>query len=51
MVSAGFQQHPNEWWHFSYGDQMWCYLEDLINQEDESIFYPDAPKFACYGRV
>lgn len=51
MDSAGFQQHPNEWWHFSYGDQMWCYLENLINQEDESVFYPDAPKFAYYGRV
>ena len=20
---AGFVQHPNEWWHFSYGDQLW----------------------------
>lgn len=26
MSSAGFQQHPNEWWHFSYGDQLWAWL-------------------------
>lgn len=26
MSSAGFQQHPNEWWHFSYGDQFWAWL-------------------------
>tara|TARA_B100000700_G_scaffold326256_1_gene437248 strand:- start:1563 stop:2318 length:756 start_codon:yes stop_codon:yes gene_type:complete len=25
MISAGFAQHPNEWWHFSYGDQLWCW--------------------------
>ncbi|MBT9313478.1 M15 family metallopeptidase [Leptothoe kymatousa] len=27
MKSAGFQQHPNEWWHFSLGDQLWAWLE------------------------
>ncbi len=25
MVNAGFAQHPNEWWHFSYGDQLWAW--------------------------
>jgi len=29
MKKAGFVQHPNEWWHFSYGDQLWSWL---INQ-------------------
>jgi zinc D-Ala-D-Ala dipeptidase len=24
MTEAGFSSHPNEWWHFSYGDQMWA---------------------------
>lgn len=24
MVGVGFCQHPNEWWHFSIGDQMWA---------------------------
>jgi D-alanyl-D-alanine dipeptidase len=26
MEYAGFVQHPNEWWHFSYGDQLWSWL-------------------------
>ena len=25
MASAGFAQHPNEWWHYSYGDQLWAW--------------------------
>lgn len=24
MLDAGFASNPNEWWHFSYGDQMWA---------------------------
>ncbi len=24
MVEAGFAANPNEWWHFSFGDQMWA---------------------------
>ncbi len=27
MGAAGFRQHPNEWWHFSLGDQMWAWLK------------------------
>ncbi|RZM78892.1 M15 family metallopeptidase [Leptolyngbya iicbica] len=27
MKAAGFEQHPNEWWHFSLGDQMWGWLK------------------------
>ncbi|MGF1493130.1 MAG: M15 family metallopeptidase [Microcoleaceae cyanobacterium] len=41
MTSAGFQQHPNEWWHFSYGDQMWAWLN---RQRDDAIM------MARYGR-
>jgi zinc D-Ala-D-Ala dipeptidase len=26
MVAVGFQRHPKEWWHFSWGDQMWVWL-------------------------
>jgi D-alanyl-D-alanine dipeptidase len=26
MLQSGFQRHPNEWWHFSFGDQMWAWL-------------------------
>lgn len=28
MQAAGFRQHPNEWWHFSLGDQLWAWLGD-----------------------
>jgi zinc D-Ala-D-Ala dipeptidase len=26
MVEAGFAGHPEEWWHFSWGDQLWAAL-------------------------
>jgi len=26
MAQAGFARHPQEWWHFSYGDQLWAWL-------------------------
>lgn len=25
MHAEGFVQHPAEWWHFSYGDQLWAW--------------------------
>ncbi|KGG11780.1 D-ala-D-ala dipeptidase [Prochlorococcus marinus str. LG] len=25
MKRSGFVQHPHEWWHFSYGDQLWAW--------------------------
>ncbi|WP_035991859.1 M15 family metallopeptidase [Leptolyngbya sp. KIOST-1] len=25
MAAAGFCRHPNEWWHFSLGDQLWAW--------------------------
>ena len=25
MGAAGFAQHPNEWWHYSFGDQFWAW--------------------------
>jgi D-alanyl-D-alanine dipeptidase len=27
MEVAGFAQHPNEWWHFSHGDQLWAWRQ------------------------
>ena len=38
MRFAGFRQHPNEWWHFSQGDQLWAWQSGLGTA-------------ACYGRV
>ncbi len=29
MREAGFVRHPNEWWHFSYGDRAWAREHDL----------------------
>jgi D-alanyl-D-alanine dipeptidase len=26
MAEAGFSCHPGEWWHYSFGDQMWARL-------------------------
>lgn len=42
MKTAGFQQHPNEWWHFSWGDQLWAWL---TNQQQNKT-----PIIAKYGR-
>lgn len=43
MRSAGFLQHPNEWWHFSLGDQMWAWLTNQTN--------PNNSVTAKYGRI
>ena len=43
MLKAGFQQHPNEWWHFCFGDQMWAWLTNQVN--------PQAGAIARYGSV
>ena len=34
MLKFEFVQHPNEWWHFSYGDQLWAW----INQNKKAIY-------------
>ena len=31
MNKFGFAQHPNEWWHFSYGDQLWAWKKNKKN--------------------
>lgn len=30
MTAAGFCRHPNEWWHFSLGDQMWAWKRGAL---------------------
>ncbi|MBE7382675.1 MAG: D-alanyl-D-alanine dipeptidase [Leptolyngbya sp. SIO1E4] len=40
LSAAGFRQHPNEWWHFSQGDQLWAWL---LSQESGQ------PHTARYG--
>ena len=34
MIKFGFAQHPNEWWHFSYGDQLWAWK----NKKENAIY-------------
>ena len=29
MLKVGFCQHPNEWWHFSFGDQLWAWSNGI----------------------
>ena len=43
MEKAGFQRNPREWWHFSFGDQMWAWLNNEVNGDKNCV--------ACYGRV
>ncbi|MDO8335705.1 MAG: M15 family metallopeptidase [Candidatus Saccharibacteria bacterium] len=31
LLDAGFAPNPNEWWHFSYGDQNWVNFYDKPN--------------------
>jgi zinc D-Ala-D-Ala dipeptidase len=39
MELAGFAQHPNEWWHYSWGDQLWAWRSGA-----ESARYGRAPE-------
>ncbi len=38
MQAAGFHQHPNEWWHFSYGDRLWAWQERQLGREAIAIY-------------
>ncbi|MEM9448582.1 MAG: M15 family metallopeptidase [Cyanobacteria bacterium P01_E01_bin.6] len=59
MSQAGFLQHPNEWWHFSFGDQLWAWLtrtqaiakhaECAADGEIEELGEVEA--IARYGRI
>jgi zinc D-Ala-D-Ala dipeptidase len=43
MSQAGFERHYHEWWHFSYGDQLWAWLRQRRDLGQAAI--------AQYGRV
>ena len=43
MIAEGFHQYPNEWWHFSKGDQCWAWIEQQKT--------PDSAPQAIYGRA
>jgi zinc D-Ala-D-Ala dipeptidase len=40
MESHGFIRHPQEWWHFSLGDQMWAWqMRQLFSEQKFSARY------------
>lgn len=43
MSAAGFRQHSREWWHFSFGDQLWAWLNSQAN--------PASQPTARYGAI
>ncbi len=45
MVGAGFVQHPNEWWHFSFGDQLWAWFKGENNAIYGKSMPPDINSF------
>jgi zinc D-Ala-D-Ala dipeptidase len=47
MTCAGFKQHPQEWWHFSYGDQLWAWLTNQASQSQARSQFI----VARYGRI
>lgn len=43
MESQGFAQHPNEWWHFSWGDQLWAWTQGAPEARYGRVDEPAAP--------
>ena len=41
MTSAGFVRHHHEWWHFSWGDQLWAWavMRSMANQVEITAKY------------
>ncbi len=39
MMRAGFMRLTHEWWHFSYGDQMWALLKHIFELEPQPYAY------------
>ena len=37
MEQQGFVQHPNEWWHFSFGDQLWAWKSKVESARYASV--------------
>ncbi len=44
MASAGFARHYHEWWHFSWGDQLWAWMMMRSQAHQTKLV-------AKYGRV
>ncbi|MFL0735927.1 MAG: M15 family metallopeptidase, partial [Prochlorococcus sp.] len=42
MLKVGFSQHPNEWWHFSFGDQLWAWRNGVAEAIYGACSEPDS---------
>lgn len=54
MEAAGLLQHPREWWHFSWGDQVWVWIQQERRSLTGSLAggNGEAPvEVARYGRA
>ena len=47
MTKFGFIQHPNEWWHFSYGDQLWAWKTNSDNAIYGRFIPLESNSFTC----
>lgn len=46
MSVAGFERHYHEWWHFSYGDQLWAWLRGR-----RDLGFTPIAQYGRYGAV
>ena len=46
MAEEGFAGHPDEWWHFSWGDQLWAKLSGV-----DAAHYGEAPSGLADART
>jgi len=44
LTATGLANYPAEWWHWSFGDRYWAYLED----RDDALYGPTtAPQLSA----
>ena len=41
LTAQAFVRHPNEWWHFSFGDQLWAWSRQHTQAVYGRIDQPD----------
>lgn len=53
MTAAEFRQHPREWWHFSFGDQLWTWLtrQNSPADADSLNVRKNSKETARYGAI
>lgn len=59
MTEMGFSSNPTEWWHYSWGDQMWAKLKDqdyafysvAPSHQDQKILVPGSISFSGINKT